>query len=266
MTTTRRKPVRLLHHIRVDEFSAVNRGAAPGARIAMLKRHHGYPPELCRAFAKNADVSLDPDEPINPSGDEDDEAAQVEMDTEEDQTMKSQLMSAVVKHYGITAFCESVAAGGVSVSEHELTKLIDEAAQRKGTTFAKLFTAQDEQGVTLRKAIAAARDAQFLSRTKVAGSTPHFLAGDGEGDGESGKARERFSSATLAPRVTGGRAATAVDNPKSALAQLQELVDAQRAQHPTLSEAQVFAQVYADPKNAELTQRERNENRPAAGW
>jgi hypothetical protein len=43
-------------------------------------------------------------------------------------------------------------------------------------------------------------------------------------------------------------------------------VDAQRAEHPTLSEAQVFAQVYTDPKNAELARREREENRPVAMW
>jgi hypothetical protein len=64
--------------------------------------------------------------------------------------------------------------------------------------------------------------------------------------------------------VTGGRAATAVDNPKSALAQLQALVDAQRAQNPTLSEAQVFAQVYAN--NPSLAKQERLENSPKASW
>jgi hypothetical protein len=150
----------------------------------------------------------------------------------------------------------------------KLTKLICEAAERADTTFAKLFEAQDEAGVTLRKAIMAARDAQFLSRTatvsKLAGSTGHFLAGDGSGDGEGGAARERFSSATLKPRVTGGRQALAVDNPKSALDELQKLVDQQRRQNPTLFEAQAFARVYEDPKNAALAQKERAENRPVA--
>jgi hypothetical protein len=74
----------------------------------------------------------------------------------------------------------------------------------------------------------------------------------------------RFSSATLKPRVTGGRQALAVDNPKSALDELQKLVDQQRRQNPTLSEAQAFARVYEDPKNAALAQKERAENRPVA--
>jgi hypothetical protein len=57
-----------------------------------------------------------------------------------------------------------------------------------------------------------------------------------------------------------------VNNPKRALDQLNELVAAMRAAHPTLSEAQAFAQVYTDPANAELVQRERAENRPTASW
>jgi hypothetical protein len=46
---------------------------------------------------------------------------------------------------------------------------------------------------------------------------------------------------------------------------LQELVDAQRAQHPELSEAGCFAMVYQDPANASLAARERAENRSSAG-
>lgn len=95
--------------------------------------------------------------------------------------------------------------------------------------------------MTLRKAIAAARDAQFLSRTTT-----------------------MSKAATLTPRVTGGRAATAVDNPRSALDELQKLVDQQRAANPTLTEAGAWDKVYTDPKNATLVARERKENRPVA--
>jgi hypothetical protein len=120
----------------------------------------------------------------------------------------------------------------------ETAKVICEAADRADTTFEKMFCAQDEQGVTLRKAIAAARDAQFFSRTSKA--------------------------ATLAPKQVGGAAAQAVDNPKAALDQINELVAVQRRANPTLSEAQAFERVYSDPKNAALAARERAENRPTA--
>jgi hypothetical protein len=302
MSNKRRKPVRLLTDLKIDEISSCDHGAGEGCEVMLVKRNHGYPPELCRAFAKSTDVPLDPDA-INPGGtepDDDDDANYTEhlsddadesdeSDTggestdqlerarramkREDQTMKShsELMRDVIKRYGLIPFCKSVANGDVRVSEHELTKVICESADRANTTFAKLFEANTEEGITLRKAITAARDAQFLSKlgprpspSMGGGSTPHFHAGDGSGAGEGGAARARFSSATLRPRVTGGRAATAVDNPKTALAQLQELVDAQRAEHPTLSEAQVFGMVYEDRANAELVRREREENRPRA--
>jgi hypothetical protein len=156
-------------------------------------------------------------------------------------TTKSELMSAAVKKYGIQRFCKSVEQGDVSVGEHELTALITEQAKRENTTFSKLFCAQDEQGITLRKAIAAARDAQFVSRVTT-------------------------KAATLAPRVVGGADARAVNNPKAALAALQDLVDEQRRNNPTLSEAQAFSRVYEDPANASLVARERAENRPVASW
>jgi hypothetical protein len=181
------------------------------------------------------------------------EQAEQELDDDNDekeQTMKSQLMSDVVKRYGITAFCKSVEKGDVSVSEHALCKLIEEAANRENTSFSKLFEAQDERGIVLRKAIMAARDAQFVSRTSTMSKAAAGMPG----------------RATLTPRVTGGRAARAVDNPKSALAELQALVDEQRAQNPALSESAAWLAVYTHPDNVELAQRERAENRPTAAW
>jgi hypothetical protein len=113
----------------------------------------------------------------------------------------------------------------------------------------KLFEAQDERGIVLRKAIAAARDAQFVSRTSTLS-----------------KAEGMPGRATLTPLVTGGRAAGAVDNPKSALAVLQALVDEQRRQFPALSESMAWQRVYEHPDNADLARREREENRPTAAW
>jgi hypothetical protein len=179
----------------------------------------------------------------------------------------SEFMSSVVKKYGITAFCKSVEQGDVRVSEHRLTELISEAAVRSGASFEKLFCAQDECGIVLRKAIAATRDAQFLSRTatlnKVGGSTPHFHAASDDGP------RGAPGRATLTPRssgFSGGGRAQNVDNPRTALEQLRALADEQRKQHKELTEAGAFARVYEDPKNAALVAKERDENRPTAGW
>ena len=117
----------------------------------------------------------------------------------------------------------------------------------------------------MRRTTQAARDAQFISRTSKAqpqfsdrSSKPFHAAG--AVDGRAG----RPGVASLRPRVTGGRAAQAVDDPRSALDQLKSLADEQRRNHPTLSEAGAFAAVYQDPKNADLAARERAENRPTA--
>jgi hypothetical protein len=269
-----KRKARVLTNVKISEVSSCDHGAGEGCHVLIRKRDGkpdyeaffgkffgvkkkkdfgGYSPELCRAFAKNTDVSLPPldeDEGYeNPDDDEREDEGESDTDGEstdqleraeramKETKMKShnQLMRDVIKRYGLIPFCKSVANGDVSVSEHELTKLICEAAERADTTFAKLFEAQDEAGVTLRKAIAAARDAQFFSRTSKA--------------------------ATLQPRQVGG---ADVDDPKAALDQINELVAIQRRANPTLSEAQAFAQVYTDPKNATLVARERKENRPVA--
>jgi hypothetical protein len=334
----KRKP-RLLKDLQISEISAVDRAAAPGAKIMLRKRDraalkakldratvalaksigsimadngvtdknamlartfgeylaHVNPgasladvAALHKIFAeprrKNDDVAISPAGPDegydlddtddddtggstphflagSPDDDETTEATdgleqaeqEFDDDDEEEQTMKShaQLMSDVVKQYGITAFCKSVENGDVRVSEHALCKLIEEAAKRENTSFSKLFEAQDERGIVLRKAIMAARDAQFLSRTSTLSKAD---------PGMPGRAR-------LTPSVVGGRAARAVDNPKTALAALQELVDAQRAANPALSESEAWLRVYEHPDNRELALRERDENRPVAtGW
>lgn len=131
----------------------------------------GYPPELC----KNLDVS-EPDLSDSDAGmpDEDDDERDADDsgstphflagidedngatgDTDQleraergmETTMKSynQLMRDVIKRHGLIPFCKSVAQGEVSVSEHELTKLICEAAERADTTFGKFSALKTRQ-------------------------------------------------------------------------------------------------------------------------
>jgi hypothetical protein len=149
------------------------------------------------------------------------------------------------KSLDVIKVCKAMVADGdaYGTSEHELVGLIDGYAKQHGTTFAKLFERTDEVGLALRSAVDVCKREQWLSRTAT-----------------------MSKAATLQPRFVGGAAARAVDDPRSALAQLQALVAEQRAQNPTLSEAQAFAQVYTDPKNADLAARERAQNRPTAAW
>jgi hypothetical protein len=296
----RKRKARVLTRLKISEISAVDKGAGEGVQIMLMKRASDNKAlaeatvrlavsvksivdddsvdkndMLAKTFAqfqqhldkltKNASERAEPDLSDSDVGyggrrrrrrDDDEnyterlsDDADADRDEDDEQQRNkqmqthSELMSDVVKKYGIVAFCKSVEQGDVRVSEHDLTKLIDEQAKREKTTFSKLFERPE-----IWKAVQAARDAQWLDRTSTMSKAAAGMPG----------------RATLAPRVTGGRAARAVDNPKTALAELQALVDEQRAQHPELSESAAWLAVYTHPDNVKLAQREREENRPVA--
>jgi hypothetical protein len=121
-------------------------------------------------------------------------------------------------------------------SDFELTELIQKKADRErlpgeswAKAFARIFSANDDDGIALRRAIAIAKAAPF------AWLEPHVDKQAVVGSG------------------------SAYDALMAKAAQL-------RQRDPTLSREQSFAKVYADPDNSELSQRERAESRPTAGW
>ena len=220
---TKRKPYRILRNVRIDEVSSCDRGAGEGCEVMLMKRvYGGYPPELCRAFAKNTDVSLPPadddegfdnpdfdDEEVDDgestehflagSPDEDEatgstdqlERAERGMET----TMKSQLID-LAKRFGWRTVCENFVKRGSAAdvfSEAEVTGLLTAVAKKvypdlkPDIAFAKFFSEQTADGELARRTTMAARDAGFVR--KLGSSTGHFLAGDGSGDGERRGAR-----------------------------------------------------------------------------
>jgi hypothetical protein len=142
----------------------------------------------------------------------------------------------IVKQYGVIAVAKTIATDNDAhgLDEATLTQLATEHAKRlypdmrADAAFAKLYSGAD--GIELRKAM------------QVVKLTP----------------------ADLAPMFVGGEANRGGDvspnNPKSALAQINALVEKQRERHPQMTLAQVFAAVYRD--NPELARKEREENRP----
>jgi hypothetical protein len=173
------------------------------------------------------------------TGDESTERARRAMKGSNNMQTHSEMLTDVVKKFGIHALAKSVAQGEVRVDEHTLTSLISDAAARSGVSFSRLFEATTPEGATLLKAIAVARDQQWLSRTTT-------------------------KVATLQPTQVGGRDAQNIGNPKSALDQIEDLVATQRKNNPALSESQAWERVYTDPCNRKLAEREREENRPVA--
>jgi hypothetical protein len=131
-----------------------------------------------------------------------------------------QLRAVVRKAGGVWPLCKSIATSGrSSVTEHELTQLVVDAAKREhpdlsdARAFAKLFGAATPEGEMLRKAITVAKAAQ--------------VAGD-DGDAEDAAA---------------------------AWQALHRFAEQHQRSNPELTPDQSFARVFADPRNAELAQR-----------
>jgi hypothetical protein len=201
----------------------------------------------------------------------------------------------IVKAGHLLAFAKSIADGEISCSEHQLTKMICAHAEATGTTFEKLFTAQDADGVTLRKAITAARDAnwakaaQQLMPTKplVSDETAEAVNTGGEAYQNLVELAEAMHAASPEKTVA-QHFADVYQNPDSQAKARREIAQALsrvplfntpqekayeafvekaeelRKADPSLTEAQAFSKAYTDPRNAALALRERVENRPRA--
>jgi hypothetical protein len=212
-------------------------------------------------------------------------------DNEKDTTMKT--LIGLAKKFGWQNICKQFVENGTgNFSETEVTEMLTVAAQkafpgeRPDVAFSKLYSAQTADGELMRRTTMAARDAGFVS--KLGGSTPHFLADGSVPTMSPGKA-------TLKPRSSGfsGKPAQQnVNNPRLSIAQLQALIDAQRAEadddeageggehyekllklaerahaaEPEQTVAQHFEKIYTSREHAPLAMAERKVNRPRASW
>jgi hypothetical protein len=177
--------------------------------------------------------------------DDDDETEHLSDDADtdaDDDEKEKEAMTRKLKSLDAIAICKQMVSEehAFAMSEHELVNLIDGYAKAHGTSFVKMFEANNDTGLAIRKAVDIAKHAGFGV------SSPYLKA------------------ATLEPKQVGSRDARNVDDPKSALDQINDLIAEQRRQHPELelTDAQWFARVYSDPANRDIAKRERMENRP----
>jgi hypothetical protein len=301
-----RKLVRRLHNVRIDEVSAVDKGAGEGCQIKLMKRasnaafakatarlamsvksivedpncdknamlaktfsqFQDHLNTLMKRYPKNANLDVSVGEADPEDGMPDDatrtERLSDDADADDDEKEK-EAMTAKLKSLDAVQICKQMVDEGDahSMSEHDLVSLVDNFAKAHDTTFVALYERGDHVGLAIRKAITIAKNAQFASRltsvSKQSSSTP-FHAG---GEGYFGPAGE-IGRASLKPRLGNPES---VNNPKSALAAVEELVAAQRAANKNLTEAGAWAAVYAstDPETRRAVEAERLENRPVAG-
>jgi hypothetical protein len=156
-------------------------------------------------------------------------------------TTPEQKLSDIVKRVGITALAKAIVDedSAFSIDEHQLTALTIEAAKRDNPdlsdaqAFAKVFTAQDEGGVILRKA---------FHVVKTAGAAPYF---------------------DLKPMFVSGEDALDVDDPAKAIAQLTAIG---RQKWPTAPEAEAFERAFTDPANAKLAAKAHRRPAPTTSY
>jgi hypothetical protein len=267
MTKQRPRRARVLTNVRVDEISCVDAGAGEGVKIVLMKRDHAALDGGELVFEPPVEDDEGHDDEINDtSGEPTKHLNELVEQLEKERAMKS-------KSLDVIRVCKAMADDGdaYGTSEHELVDWLGRYAKAHDTTFVALYERNDDVGLAIRKAITIAKNAQFVSRTSTfskaqpqfsdRSSKPYHAAG--AVDGRAGKP----GVASLRPRVTTGWDGQAVDDPRAAIDLLNELAAEQRKNHPELSDAGAFSQVYMDPRNAELVRREREENRPtSAAW
>jgi hypothetical protein len=280
---------RRLTRLKIDEVSAVDKGAGEGTQIKFWKRDDverayrkifGVPApgdvlraSLAKAAAKSPPKLLDEeaDDDVHDEGDgdgefEDDEVAaskhlvstvadllveggsmpdrpsalrhlmhsprgaelvrRLSKKQKETQAMtydRSAELTSIIKQYGPVALAKHLVANGPSgLSEIEFTSMTDTWARANNTTFVKLFTAQNSDGLALRRAV------QVLKGFGTAGPVHEAVAGGTAFDELNAKAAEY------------------------------------RKAHPEMTQEQAFAKVFSSPENRALAARERSENRPVA--
>src|SRR5262249_35379701 len=210
-------------------------------------------------------------------------------------------LSDFVKRVGITAIAAEIikSNSAYSLNEHQLTDLVTEQAMRDypalspAQAFTRAFTAQDEAGVTLRRAFNVVKNAahesddddsaaayreleaigkrdyphlpSYMRFTKAFEANPQLAARAHRRPGPSTSfahpvAKEKQPmTASLTPAVSDNKN---VDSPEAALAQLRRIA---RDKWPTESEARAFLNAITDPENAEIVNlalRRPNESSP----
>jgi hypothetical protein len=250
---------KILTRLRIDEVSAVDRGAGEGVKIVLMKRADAEPRRSYEKFLKiftskaeadggGGDITNHPvvqaarllvasgkfgdhgqalDYLLNkPAG----QALLTRLKAADKPAKESTMDSihSIMKDAGIASVCaQIVQKGSTTISEQEIVEAVTKiAAERhpgltEAQAFAKVYTDQGAEGRSLRDAINVAKAMPF-----VADSTQLMVGG-----------------------VDAMREANDATEQSKADAQLQQIG---RDKWPTASEAQQFARAMTDPKNAVL--------------
>jgi hypothetical protein len=268
---------RILTKLRVDEVSAVTRGAGEGTRIVLMKRHDdsdSFYTKLFRGVSKNSGRVVRPPRRLR-GRDQLRDIADAKhallfspdgrgLMRDTPNTSIDELASHLLEASGaninkrnednMQTFVKEIS----DLGEHGFVKMVTSAAKQqypqltREQAFTKLFTEDGPAGEAVRyfrqiSKQAPAPDEAWQARRAAAlrRATRQDPLDDDEADAEGKKV-----------------VSTALGDEADALDELEWLAVARRKLDPSLTKAQAFAKVYQDPDNARLVQRERMQNRP----
>jgi hypothetical protein len=255
---------KILTRLRIDEVSAVDRGAGDGVKIMLMKRAmrpDATPADTLRAFPLpntfNAVLARMEAEAMVKAADGDDDVTDIDK-AHRDRGGAHNLTGALLEHLHDRLDRRRERHG---FTKHEETKM--------DTTQTLIGIMKDHGGpVSLCKAIVDRERSPCGEAELVAAITKFAADASGEaGDVAFAKLYEsdpmvreacqiakaaEFNAFNVTPVQVGGAAAQDVDNPSAALAALHELG---RKLYPQLTEAQAFEKVFTDPKHRDLAAR-----------
>jgi hypothetical protein len=253
---------KVLHKLRIDEISCVDRAAGEGTRVVLFKRDaprskaFGYAmpqpepsfyaklfsarPQFAKAMYRNATV------------------------TGRHLHRVANLTREEAKHFllhdahGRTLLRDT--GGDIDVLADHLVEASQRPTEKRKDTnmqnMDKTLRAVGEAGFT--KMVEKYAKTVHPTLTKEQAFCKVFLADDDEG----AAIRRAWQIAKQVPLDDDEAAEEAEDVEGDALEELEELATAERRRCPTLTKAQAFTKVYVDPANAKLAQRERRQHRP----
>ena len=258
------KRKRVLRNLSISEVSSVDKGAGEGTQVVLMKRLYSeeqfrrifkvrdrsrgrpfYPP-VYYAKARPDDDDDDDQQRIDVSDLTDDDIADIarlRMHKQQKENQMPETFAKMVSDIGIVRVAKAIVDRGHSsaISEEEFTKAVTDFAVRdaragesRPQAFSRIFCADDETGIALRKACQIIKNAPMMvlvEPTQVGGDAVRSAASSGTGDAY-----------------------------EALMAKAAEL----RQREPGLTEAQAFAKAFSDPNNRGLVAAEREQNRPRA--
>jgi hypothetical protein len=244
---------RVLRKLRIDEISAVDRGAGEGCKVVLYKRDD-EPSFYQQLFARKPAVRKARYRDVFPGS----RLHRIENLTREEAKhflLHDRHGRALLRDAGgdIDELADHIVEASMRPTEKREVSNMDST-----TRIEKNLRAMGEAAFT--KIVTDYARKQFPTLTREQAFSKVFTAEDAEG--QAIRRCWQLSKQGILDEDSAADAAGEVED--DAMDQLEELAADERKRNPKLTKAQAFAKAYTDPANAGIAAKERQQNRPRA--